>query len=397
MKKAIIICTDKFPNEDANAVRAGAFALLFKAIGYSPFVIGLGKSTGFKKLSNNGVPYISLRSTKYNYFTRLIDRLLFNKRAKKLLDEEKLDSSDVVFIETCPNSLLIQLKKKAQNDKNVLICDATEWYSPEEFENGEKNIAYKHNNMRNQEIIDESVKAAAISTYFERYFKSKGIDTVRIPVIMDVKNIEFDIHTASDKKIQIVYAGMPGKKDRLQELIDAVNCLSDKEQRRLHLKIVGVTKRRYMELLHIENEDFINPQTVEFLGRKPHNETVGIVRNADFAFLLRPEKERYAMAGFPTKAVESMALGTPMMCNISSDLGIYLEDGKNSVIIESCSAESCLSALKRILSFQPDEISAIKKNARLTAVECFDYSNYSNTLNELILNSQKYIRGITDD
>ena len=45
------------------------------------------------------------------------------------------------------------------------------------------------------------------------------------------------------------------------------------------------------------------------------------------------------MAGFPTKVVESLALGTPVITNLTSDLGFCVFDGRNGVILDARSEQ----------------------------------------------------------
>ena len=40
------------------------------------------------------------------------------------------------------------------------------------------------------------------------------------------------------------------------------------------------------------------------------------------------------MAGFPTKFVESISCGVPVIMNDTSDIRQYLSDGKNGILIE---------------------------------------------------------------
>ena len=104
----------------------------------------------------------------------------------------------------------------------------------------------------------------------------------------------------------------------------------------------------------------------------------------DFSFLLRPEKERYAQAGFPTKAVEAMMHGTAMLCNFSSDLKSYLNDGVNAVIIRDNTDVSVGIALRKILALKRNEIEQIKREAKKTAETEFCYERYIQQVRDFI-------------
>ena len=125
-----------------------------------------------------------------------------------------------------------------------------------------------------------------------------------------------------------------------------------------------------------------------FEGRKPRSEVLRQVAGSDFAFLLRPSDERYAKAGFPTKVVESLSLGTPMLCNLSSDLAIYLKDGENSILINDCSADACCSALRRILALSREQMNRMRLSARKTAEDAFDWRKYKRVV-ELFIKEGK--------
>ena len=48
MKKALLICTDSYPNGDAGAVRTHIFAKMIESLGFEPTIVGMGKTTNFK-------------------------------------------------------------------------------------------------------------------------------------------------------------------------------------------------------------------------------------------------------------------------------------------------------------------------------------------------------------
>ena len=119
-------------------------------------------------------------------------------------------------------------------------------------------------------------------------------------------------------------------------------------------------------------------------GRVSRNEVLTALAGADFSMLLRPPEERYAKAGFPTKVVEGMMSGCAMLCNVTSDLGEYLVDGENSVLVGGAGASDVTKSLDRIAAMGRERIEAIKASARETAVRCFDYRRYVDQLGGFI-------------
>lgn len=90
---------------------------------------------------------------------------------------------------------------------------------------------------------------------------------------------------------------------------------------------------------------------MEAYGRISRTEVLEDIKCLTFSILLREENLRYAKAGFPTKVVESLFCKTPVICNISSDLAKYLNDGENSMIVETCSSEGLAQVLRKTSAY----------------------------------------------
>jgi len=100
------------------------------------------------------------------------------------------------------------------------------------------------------------------------------------------------------------------------------------------------------------------------------------LRQADFTVLLRSPEIRYAKAGFPTKVAESLASATPVILNLSSDLGLYIKDMREGIIVNDCSPEAMCKAFKKALSLDSDQKAEMRKRARECSEKNFDYRCY---------------------
>ncbi len=286
----------------------------------------------------------------------------------------------MLYIYDLPINVMIFLKKYAKKHKIQLIHDSVEWYSKEQFKFGRLDIRYQLKNILNKHIIDKNFKVVAISQYLYDYFSSKGIQTVRIPVIMDAEDIKFNkTHNNSDKLI-LMYAGSPGKKDNLLTVINGIKLLGEAQKSKVELRIFGVSKENFQ----IEDENTIN--NVKFYGRVKHNIIMKSLEEADFTVLIRNSNSRYAKAGFPTKVVESLATGTPIILNDSSDIGKYLEDGQECIFVKDCNKEEFAKGMIRALELTIEEKKQMKEYARKCALEKFNYTNYEKEIKNLIEN-----------
>ena len=82
----------------------------------------------------------------------------------------------------------------------------------------------------------------------------------------------------------------------------------------------------------------------DFWAARPHAELPNLIAEADFTVLMRPNK-RYTNAGFPTKLVESLASGVPVIANLTSDIGWAVRDGREGLKVDDYSAASLAATL----------------------------------------------------
>ena len=382
MSRLLIVTYYKYPDGDAGAVRQYSFAKLYKKAGFDVTVAGMGDYTDFKTKDYNGIPYISFRNAKNSIFYKMLNYLGFKYRLRAFL--KIFGDCDYIQVVDIPPNALFYLKKYAKKHNIKLIYDSVEWYSPEQFVKGKYAVPYILKEKYNTKWIDNQFSVIAISSFLEKHFKSRGIDTVRIPVIMDIKSIPCKKNT-QDKKTVFLYAGSPGKKDYLAEIVKGFSMLDKELLSGFELQLLGIEKNQLTELCGVEQSaaEYLGDSLV-CLGRLPHREVIDRLSGADFTVLLRSERLRYAKAGFPTKVVESLATATPVITNLTSDLDKYLKDGYNSIIVRECSPEAFAEALKNALSLSVADKTQMYTNARKTAKEYFDYRVYADAITNFL-------------
>lgn len=379
--EALVVTFDKCPNQDAGAVRIHMFAKILIEIGYKVTVISMGKSTRFNVKHIENISYISYRSVNNSKFQKIIDYFMFPLRLKKFIKKKHYD----LCLHTQIDKISLKiLKKYCEKNNGKLLYDAVEWFSSEQFKNGEKSIGYKRNDSYNTKWIDKQYYVIAISDYLRKHFLDRGIKVLKIPVILDVKNI-ISKKSISDDKLVIMYAGSPGKKDYLFEILSGISLLKKEEQSKLKFVIIGVTREQLVNICGVENSTIDKlSEVIEIRGRIPRKDVLCELEKANFTILIRSEKQRYAKAGFPTKFVESLATGTPVISNLTSDLNDYLVDKRNGIIVDSCDARSICVAIKRTLTLSYNEKVYMCQEARKTAIKCFDYRLFVTSIKNFI-------------
>lgn len=354
MKKILIIASCNYPNKDANAVRQHTLAKLFNISGYETEVFILKDCNSELK----EYEYVNYR------YVKPCD--LQNSINNAYLD----DNLYAILLNDIGNvKLFKKIKEYAIAKDIILLHDAVEWYSKRQFTSGFLSRTYWRKEYLNRILIDNNFRVISISKYFERYFKKKNITTIRIPVIMDITEIS-PVHIEHNK-MNIVYIGSPGtkkyNKDCVYQIFKGFNSLPMEMKNKVELNVVGIEKKE------IEKKNMTN--NIIFWGRLSREKALAVYQKADFSILLRPDA-RYTRAGFPTKIVESLTNGVPVITNITSDLSMYLKDGNNSIIIKERTAQNVREAIISAIYLNDGEKSRMKKKSRNTAEEFFDYKLY---------------------
>lgn len=383
--RAVIITENQYPCEDAGAIRQHATAKILEELGYSVIVLGYGKPTNKKVLTYEGIEYISFRPDTKNKYVRAAYRATACSRMMSYLKHNCKDADLILVADVFANTVR-SINRYAKGKNLILIHDSVEWFSAEQFRKKEKEFAYKTRDEINKKLVGKGWRVMAISRYLEDHFSKKCDKTVRIPVIMDTSSIEYNDRPTSDgKKIKFAYVGGPGKKDYLKSMVEGFEHLTKDLREKAEFHIVGVTKQQLVTVCEVSQSTL--DELGDFLvvhGRLPHSEAVCFVREADYTLLFRDADLRYAKAGFPTKIVESLSSGTPPVCNLSSDLGMYLKDGENAFVTEGHSPEEVKTVLERAISTSEEQRKRMRLNARKTAEENFDYREYTNLFAELV-------------
>jgi len=373
----LMITPNQFPDGDAGAVRDYYFAKLYQLLGYSVIHIGMNRTNHHGFIDE--IEYYSLYMEKSSIREKIRFALSYRKRLDRIVSliVKNNGTPAVLHIYDIPASG-IKYAKRLAGIEFPIVHDSVEWYSACEFRLGIISYPYLFKERTNRFLIKSPIRVIAISTYLQNYFSNRGLKCVRIPVMMEIANHSC-IEQTTDK-VRLIYAGSPARKDYLKVIISAFELLDEADKERFEFRILGVSQD---QLEKLTNKECLSKSIIA-MGRVDRYVVKEYLETSDFSVLLRPANERYAKAGFPTKVVEALSNGVAMLCNYSSDLEMYLSDMKNAVIVNGWNEEDFLSALKRILSLDREEIRKLKINAYNTAKQFFDYKLYASELKKII-------------
>lgn len=271
-----------------------------------------------------------------------------------------------------PAIALQRLIKYCKKKNAKCIGDITEWYGLKGrtlFNMIAKGIdstirmRYTNNHMDGLIVISE---------YLENYYK-KQKNVMCIPPLTDVNDKKWHLADKSKNNItKLIYAGTPSnEKERLDIIVKQVNMLSKKYP--LSLDIVGIDENRFISMYKVGNEKYYDYKTdvVTFHGTLSHEQTINYVKESDFSLIIRDDN-RVTKAGFPTKFVESITCGTPVIASDSSDLKKYIRDSINGYIVD-------------INSFHEQMESILNGNkTAMVEQDTFNYKNFVKMFNNFL-------------
>ncbi len=360
MKSVLYIGGFELPDKNAAAQRVLPIAKALRECGFETRFYGTSLSNDYKG-SVDGFDYEACP-----YPRRTADWVEY-ALGDGILAYIKHHSPDFVFLYNYPAIAQERIISFCKRNDIKTVGDITEWYRattlPKRFDTF---FRMHYSNFHLDGII-------AISKYLADYYKEKKL--IQLPPLVDKQEKKWQTvpEFQMNDRIRLVYIGTGSIKDRLDMIIKGIKLANSD---RFHFDVIGISKEHFHE---IYKED---PSTLDivFHGRLPHRDALKYLMSADFQIFFR-DFIQVNNAGFPTKFVESMSAGVPVITNRISNICDYVINGKNSFMIERPDDREICDVLKLVSSLSRDEINTIKSNCLR---ETFDYRNYTHIIEDFM-------------
>lgn len=311
------------------------------------------------------------------YYLELLTGTTTLHALKKYVKNNRVDM--VIFYQTCGEKAVLRFCRK----KNVkFIVDRTDWFEASDYDNFFMKVYNKYYVNYCLKVVDKEADGIiAISKFFEDFYKKMGQRTIWLPPVFNIDMKKNSVQrTKAPEELRLVYAGnIGGKKDAISPVIRSILKMNSKDKR-VKLDIVGV----YEQQLNDEygEQSWIEEGIVAH-GRKTNEETLEIIREADFSILLRQNK-LYAKAGFSTKFAESMSNGVPVICTKVDGADSVIDDRLDGVLVPDNEDATIESVLIELLDMESSRILTMKEAAYKKASVLFNQSNYVVPLKEFL-------------
>jgi glycosyltransferase involved in cell wall biosynthesis len=379
-----------FPEGDGAAIRTLSLARICRDLGFRVTVIGKGQfrpQDYRRELGGHyieGIRYESMNPERVTWAQRARHPIGRLTQAVTALEAQRAGDTRAVVINASGSARHVPFVSAFCRRRSIpLIGDVCEWYDPRQFRHGYLSPSYAVFNLVFRLFLPRFRNLIVVSRLLERHFAGQGRNVTRIAAPLDVREIPCAGDSHRVRRV-FLYAGQPGQKDLLKEVVQAVASLDPDERTRLEFRLLGLTREELRRLLGSSAGlldslgDIVKP-----LGRVPRDQVLRALAEADYTVLVRPNK-RYANAGFPSKVPESLAAGVPVVLNLTSDLGEYLADGTAAIPIRDCSSAEVARAIRRALELSETELQNFRRSARAKAEQYFDYRLYLDPLEKYL-------------
>lgn len=350
-KRILYIGGFELPDKNAAAQRVIGIARAINELGHEVYFLNYTnsvKASSWKKYFGFKC-YETKKRNLVNQITGISDAI-------KIIKDRRIDC---VIMYNYPAIAMLRLLNWCKKSSVKCYADVTEWYVT-------KGISFYaliktwDSETRMKKLHFKTDGVIAISEFLYQYYKDK-VPTVKIPPIVDIQDDKWGINLQKKAEPCIfVYAGSPSaQKECLDKIVEAV----ENTNHAALLQIIGITKEQYEVMYQVKYKG----EKTEFLGRIEHIRVIELIKKANWSIVIR-ENNRTVKAGFPTKVVESISCGTPVIANRFSNIEDYLGTD-NSIICDMNSIDDAVN-----MAFEK------KINVDTTI---FDYRNYVDALRDL--------------
>lgn len=237
---------------------------------------------------------------------------------------------DAVLCYNHPAAAMARLRRECHRQGRRILADCTEWYNVRAVSPLFKLVKGPDICLRMRVLQKRLDGLIVISRYLQRYYGACP-HVVYLPPLVDTTDAKWRCEPKPrGPEVTFVYAGSPGRKDKLDEIVAAVTAAA--RQYPCRLWVIGATREEFLRLNPQYNGASI-PDCVAFLGRLPHVESLAYLKSADCSFIIR-DNTRTNNAGFPTKFVEAVTVGTDVIASDISDLREYRDRVPGLMIVE---------------------------------------------------------------
>ena len=364
------------PDGNAAAHRVLSNAKILRDIGYEVIFISINKVISYnetkpieKKIQGFSVyekPYPKSNRHWFHYLTS-------TTYLKEIINQTGKQNIHSIIVYNPPSAQQIRIRNICKSIHANFILDLTEWYKVSTGNFIFRTLKNTDSNFRMKFLNSKSDGIITISKFLNNYYR-KSMHTVLIPPLVDKKEEKWPRNIQKPGNIKtLTTIGIPNQNK--ESLLQIFKVLLDlKEQYEFVFNIIGVS-RNDIESVEPETKNLIDKlgSRITFLGRLTNLDSIKQISKAHFFVFLRYESI-VTQAGFPTKFVESISAGTPVLTNRTSNLNDFFVEGKNGFWLNPEDSGNLRKQMEKVLNMEEEEIHRMKEYCLKS--KQFNYLNF---------------------
>lgn len=382
MKTVLYCISETYPIGPAYASRTKAITDILFAIGYSIIVL-CDMKVEDSNVSTNTSRVIEVLPKKSNKIVNIIKLpTMYEQAMEKIISNNKID----VIISRSMFDRFGKIIKISKKYNIPLVLESCERYHFSNWRFGIFNPRYWQFKFDWHFLYKKVDGVIAISNYLKNYYENSNIYTIHIPAIINVNNLELE-YSSTDEKIKILFFGSLGNgKDLVKPVIKTLirnKYLASKFDFHLYGPSIKQVKKLFLPSLDLTRYQFI-----KIHKRIKTSEFSKVLPFYHYGLLLRPNRIS-SIAGFPTKFVDYMSFGLPVITNGIGDIKNYVLNRENGFIIDKLNIKKIENILTEILSLDINSYNLMRMSARRTVDTYFSTKIYNEGLREFMDNVLK--------
>ncbi len=330
---------------------------------------------------DNGIPYQIILPDVFRLKAILLLPFLWIMSVIKLFQVKKKTDNNILYVYGPPN---------IDNIVPVLAAKISGWkivYDIVEDEHAafgnSKSTFHKFGTLLNGFLTNRLCFIAdgivVISSHLERKFSKPGVKKRPIhllPISIDTSRFICSA-SAYSADSTLFYAGSYGTKDGVENLIAAFNELTCSYEG-LSLVLAGKGSEERMKVIKEHIRKSPARDHIHYKGYLRDDEYFELLCNIDIPCMTRIDSA-YANAGFPFKLGEYLATGKAVIASDVSDVGRYLVDKQNAILVKPGCVAEIVAAVHFLLGNQ-DTAQQIGRQGKITAERLFDLRHQGKSL-----------------
>ena len=394
LPEVIIIGEFTFPYGSAAANNLRGHCCALRTAGFSVGLLPCSDSVGEEsepEKSYGGMPYWLIRKSPPGprYFRVMRSYLSLDDNRIAWLRRRALAGVKAVIVYpgiVGVSAFLLRLRSICRYYSIPILSYVVEWHSPGDFRGRYRLLTICDTALQISAVNKLLDGTICISRYLHSYYVRKGCRAVCIPPLLDLSDSKWEAGSGGGKpdvgcSVRLLFSGSPDR-DRHDVILQAI--LRMRQQGHdVSIEYLGSSRERVEEFLGSRGDLVASLGAgVRFHGRVPEDQVGRIVQSASFGVLLR-DQARWSRSCFPSRVPEFSAFGVPMICNLSSDLGSFLRDGENAIVVPDVSVEGFFSTLQKAVHLSADAFHSMRTQAKRLARR-FDGTAYAHSYREIL-------------